>query len=169
MNLWYRIASVTFSVVDADHLSTLWAPVFLSLGCKERVDSGFLQLVQVFNHTHPISCTIPPVKCFKPLAGEVFAFITELHPSITELRAIAFYINTLLVPDPAATAMGDPSSLPGYTFSISEVSAADSTIHPAGSDEIPILDHQIPNLYFLGTAIIDTLDTNRISIDSTHR
>ena len=75
---------------------TIRALPLLLLFFKEFIDTFVSDVFQVLNHAHMVFGSVTLIKCFKPVAGEVLAFITEPHKSLPDEVAMMFHENTVL-------------------------------------------------------------------------
>jgi hypothetical protein len=81
--------------MTAYYSTTLRASPLLLLFFKEFIDTFFSDVFQVLNHAHMVFGSVTLIKGFKPVAGEVLAFITKPYKSFPNQFAMPSYENTV--------------------------------------------------------------------------
>jgi len=107
----------------------------LFLLLEEPPDAVVLDEPQVLDHTHTVEACVAFIDTVELLAGVITAFVAVLHLAVQEEAAALFKKSALLVSRTATDAVGHSDSLALHIMFEGKVSAADTAVHPAGSDQ----------------------------------
>ena len=130
-------AAVAFAVVHADDVAAFWATVSFSLALEERVHAFSFQLLEVFNHAHPIAGAVTLVQMHQLLTRHHGAFAAGLDFAMRQLLGFAASLDiAVLGSGTAPSAVSDFAPLPRHPMRVGEISFADSAIHPARSNKV---------------------------------
>jgi hypothetical protein len=91
--------------MTADNPAALRAAPLLPLLCQEFLHALFLDLFEVFYHTHMVFAAVALIQGFQTPAGIIPAFKAKLHPSFPQQFAVLFHEDTILAARQAAGAV----------------------------------------------------------------
>ena len=128
------LALITFTVVYADHAIASRTFIFLRLLAQKLVDTVISYELEVIDHAHVISGTIPLVERLQILAREIGAFIAETNLIVNQQVAMLFYEGALLIARQTSRAVYDLAPFLFQIIGISKITAAEAAVHAARSD-----------------------------------
>ena len=118
----------------AYYFATIRASPFLLFFLKEFIDTFVPDIFQVLDHAQVVFCSVTLIESFKPMTGEILAFITEPYKSFADQVAMLFHENTVLA---TWQATGAVSLLEPFLVKVifqSQIADTHAAVHPARSD-----------------------------------
>ena len=131
----FKITREAESIVAADRTAApCTAPLIFFLFEKFR-GTMFLDVVEVVNHAHVITCAVPFIKVFQTPAREIAALVAIPDKLESELIAVFLHEGAMLTAGQAACAVFFVETLLLQIILLRLVADAQRTVHPAGSNK----------------------------------